>query len=82
MHDRKMAPTIFLVWNLKIVIYPKDHKPAHVHVVGPEAEAKFNIDTLECIENYGFDEKSIRRIRTYLESRKDRLKEAWDEYQK
>lgn len=77
-----MSPTIFQVWNLRIVIYPKDHEPAHVHVVGPDAEAKFDIKTLECMENHGFSEKSLRRIKEYLKDRKMNLLEVWDDYQK
>lgn len=34
--------------NLRICIFPKDHLPAHLHVLGPGAEAKFEIETLEC----------------------------------
>ncbi len=82
MHYIGMSPTIFQVWNLRIVIYPKDHEPAHVHVMGPDGEAKFDIRTMECIENHGFSEKSLRRTREYLIARKSSLLEAWHEYQK
>jgi hypothetical protein len=82
MHYIGMSPTIFQIWNIRVVIYPKDHEPAHVHVIGPEAEAKFNIRTTECIENRGFSEKSLKRIKEYLMERKVTLLEAWDEYQK
>ncbi|MFN7728498.1 MAG: DUF4160 domain-containing protein [Bdellovibrio sp.] len=58
-----------------------DLKPAHVHVIGPDAEAKFDISTMECTENHGFSEKSVKRIKQYFNERKDRLREAWDEYQ-
>ena len=79
MYIIRMSPTVFRVWNLRIVVYPKDHKPAHVHVIGPEAEAKFDILTLECTESRGFSEKSLRKIKSYLESRKKRLMEVWYE---
>lgn len=82
MHYIGMSPTIFQVWNLRIVIYPKDHEPAHVHVIGPQGEAKFDIETMECMENHGFSEKSLRRIKEYLKERKTNLLEAWDDYQK
>ncbi len=77
-----MAPTIFQTSNIRIVIYPKDHEPAHVHVIGPDAEAKFEIKSMECIENFGFSEKSLRRIKEYLKERRSILLEAWNEYQK
>lgn len=81
MYIIRMAPTIFKIWNFRIVIYPKDHKPAHVHVIGPGAEAKFDIKTLECLDNYGFSEKTLKRIKAYLKERQHSLLEAWDEYQ-
>lgn len=27
-------PTIFRIGAVRVVIYPNDHRPAHVHVVG------------------------------------------------
>lgn len=77
-----MTPTAFRTKNYRIVIYPKDHRPAHVHVIGPSAEAKFDIVTLECISSKGFSERALRYIREYLFSRKERLLEIWDECQK
>jgi hypothetical protein len=82
MYFISMSPTIFQAWNLRVVIYPKDHEPAHVHVIGPDAEAKFELKNLDCIENYGFSEKSLRRIKEYLKERRVNLLEAWDDYQK
>lgn len=76
-----MAPTIFRIWNLRVAIYPKDHQPPHVHIRGPDAEAKFDMTTWECIESYGFTVKSLNRLREYLKERKDTLWEAWIEYQ-
>jgi hypothetical protein len=75
-----VAPTLFRIWNLRVVIYPKDHSPPHVHVIAPDAEAKFDIKTLECLESYGFTEKTLKRIREYLKERKETLLEVWDEY--
>jgi Domain of unknown function (DUF4160) len=36
---------------------------------------------MECIENHGFSEKTIKRIKEYLKERKETLMEAWHEYQ-
>ena len=51
-------------------------------MIDPDAEAKFEIKTMECVENHGFSEKSLKRIKEYLKERKSNLLEAWDEYQK
>ena len=34
-----MAPTVFGFEGLRFVIYPNDHRPAHVHVMGRGCEA-------------------------------------------
>lgn len=77
----KMAPTIFRAKNARIVIYPRDHWPPHVHVIAPGAEAKFRIYDLECLSSRGFDEQTLREIREYLEDKKDILMEEWDDWQ-
>ncbi len=76
-----MAPTLLRAKNLRVVIYPKDHDPPHVHVLGPDMEAKFLLDTLECVYSRGFSEKAIRQVRDYLKGKKAFLLEAWREYQ-
>ena len=35
-------PTILHILGLRVVIYPNDHRPAHVHVIGSGNEAVFN----------------------------------------
>ncbi|MCC6278270.1 MAG: DUF4160 domain-containing protein [Oligoflexia bacterium] len=55
-------PTVITIGNIKIRIYPKDHKPPHVHAIGPDAEAKFEIKSLACSYSRGFTEKDLRRI--------------------
>jgi hypothetical protein len=62
-------------------IYPKDHKPPHVHVIGPGAEAKFRLDSFECISSRGFSQNALKKLKAFLKERKDFLLEAWDEYQ-
>jgi hypothetical protein len=76
-----MSPTAFRVWNLRIVIYPKDHKPAHVHVIGPAAEAKIAIGSWQVIEAWGFSEKAVKQIINELKKRELKLQEIWDDYQ-
>jgi hypothetical protein len=38
-------PVVMRVGRIKFVIYPQDHRPAHVHVFAAEAEAKIEIVT-------------------------------------
>jgi hypothetical protein len=34
-------PTVLRLRRLRVVIYPNDHRPAHVHVIGNGCEAVF-----------------------------------------
>lgn len=76
-----MSPVVLRTKNLRVVIYPKDHQPPHVHVLGPDAEAKFTIEKLECYFSRGFSQKELKRIKSFLKAKKDICMEAWYEYQ-
>ena len=59
-------PTVLRIAGLRVVIYPNDHRPAHVHVSGADSEAVF---ILHCPdgppalrESYGFNLQAIGRI--------------------
>ena len=52
-------PTVFRSsGDLRVVIYPNDHRPAHVHVIGGGREAVFDLHCPEgppeLRESYGF----------------------------
>jgi hypothetical protein len=74
-----MSPTVLRFWNLRVVIHTKDHQPAHIHVIGPEAEVKFGLGDWRVMANHGFDEKTVRKIREFLMPREREFLEVWNE---
>ena len=63
-------PTVLRIGGLRVVIWPNDHRPAHVHVKGAAGEAVFN---LHCPggppvlrESYGFRLADLNRIEDVL----------------
>ena len=76
-------PTVLRIVNLLVVIYPKDHRPAHVHVIGPEHESFFYLNCPECPvdlrENYGFSTREIIRIAAALAKHVAELCAVWKE---
>ena len=36
-------PTVLSLDGMRVAIYPNDHRPAHVHVIGPGVEAVFDL---------------------------------------
>lgn len=75
-----MSPTMLRTRNLRVVIYPNDHDPPHVHVIAPDAEAKFELSDLECIYSRGFSKKALKQIHEFLAENKELLEETWYDY--
>ena len=63
-------PTVKRIDGLRVVVYPNDHSPAHVHVIGSDSEAVFDlhcpIGPPEARENYGFSVKELGKIKGAL----------------
>lgn len=76
-------PTVARLGSFRVVIYPNDHRPAHVHLIGPAREAVFD---LRCPsgppllrENYGVPRRQLGRLAAALQAMLDRLCGAWRE---
>ena len=61
-------PTVFD--GLRVVVYPNDHRPAHVHVIGADGEAVFNLHCPDgppgLHESFGFNQRQLSRIQAEL----------------
>ncbi len=63
-------PTVLTIFGLRVVIYPNDHQPAHVHIIGNGCEAVFILrcesenfgGDVALRENFGFSRKDITKI--------------------
>ena len=77
------VPTVLRFEELRVVIYPNDHRPAHVHVIGSDGEAVFSLGCpngpVELRENYGFRSGRISRIEGALTEYLGNLCQAWEE---
>lgn len=75
-------PTVLRIGALRVVIYPNDHRPAHVHVIGEGCEAVFNLNCpagpIEIRENHGFSLQRARAIVRELELSLGRLCAGWE----
>ncbi len=74
-------PTIMRFGGLRVVVYPNDHKPAHVHVIGGGHEAVFDLNCplgpAEIRENYGFGRREAARIQEALSEALPGLCNEW-----
>lgn len=75
-------PTVLrLPGALRVVIYPNDHRPAHVHVIGGGREAVLNLHcpggSPELRESYGFSVRESNATARALHDELAILCEAW-----
>jgi hypothetical protein len=76
-------PMILRLNGIRVVIWPNDHRPAHVHVVGAVGEAVFLLHcpdgppTLR--ESFGFRMSEVNRIEELLGAKVATLCAAWSE---
>lgn len=76
-------PTVLRLDGLRVVIYPDDHRPAHVHVIGAEGEAVFILNCPsgppELREAYGFSRRDVSKIQKDLADHVATLCPVWSE---
>ena len=74
-------PTILRLEGLRVVIYPNDHRPAHVHVIGPTGEAVFLLNCPsgppELRDNFGLTRLDVSRIADQLMKVLPKLCNEW-----
>lgn len=74
-------PTVDMIGGLRVVIYPNDHRPAHVHVIGNDCEAVFKLNcpkgTPDLRENYNFPASDLSKIKAALTARTAHLCAEW-----
>lgn len=75
-------PTVLRLGALRVVVYPNDHRPAHVHVIGQGLEAVFELNRpqggIALRENYGFSRSAIAKINRGLLRNLAALLTAWE----
>lgn len=75
-------PTVLRRGRLRSVIYPADHRPAHVHAIGPD-EAVFNLKCPagpgELRENYGLNGRALGAVERLINAHVNELCRAWEE---
>jgi Domain of unknown function (DUF4160) len=65
----------------RVVIYTNDHRPPHVHVIGVEEHARFellcDLGRVLLMSNIGFGVGQLKRIETYLLNHIAHLCKEW-----
>jgi hypothetical protein len=74
------VPTVLRIEGLRVVIYPNDHPPAHVHVIGPGWVVVVDLLGPKVREVIGCNEWEARRVLRLVADRQMTLMEAWRQY--
>jgi hypothetical protein len=70
-------PTVMPLDGLRIVVYPNDHPPAHVHVLGPGWVVVIELSDLTVREAIGCSERQVARALRLITPRQRELLEFW-----
>jgi Domain of unknown function (DUF4160) len=71
------VPTILRIDGLRVVIYPNDHPPAHVHLLGPWVGGGDQLIGLKVRETIACDEREARRVLRLVAGHQGTLMGAW-----
>ena len=76
-------PKILNIFGCRVVIYPNDHQPSHVHVIGKDGEAVFNLNCPHgpagLRASFNFSGKELRKIEAELIKHIPLLCQHWRE---
>lgn len=70
-------PTVLRLHGLRFVIYPNDHSPAHVHVLGPGWSVIVNLVDLTLREVQGASRRDAAQARELAAAHAELLRAAW-----
>ena len=70
-------PTVLRIDGWRVVIYPSDHHPAHVHVLGAGWVVVINLLEPEVREVIGCGEHEARQVLRRVTEHQTTLMEAW-----
>ena len=70
-------PTVLRIKGWRVVIYPNDHDPAHVHVLGPGWVVVVNLIGMQVREVIRADERTAYEVLRQLASYQDALLAEW-----
>ncbi len=76
--DWLTMPTIALVSGVRVIIYPKDHLPPHLHAKFAEHEAMISIVTGDVLEG-SFPRAKLRAVQEWLAARREQVAYVWRE---
>jgi hypothetical protein len=72
-------PTIAIVAGVRIIIYPKDHLPPHLHAKSAEHEAMISIVTGDLLEG-SLSKAKLKAVQNWLAARREQVAYVWRKF--
>ena len=74
-----MSPTVFRDGSLRFYFFSREESRLHVHVYGPDGEAKFWLEPqIELAQNYGLKVRDVRAALRLIEERENDIRQSWN----
>jgi hypothetical protein len=75
------VPTVLRIKGYRFFFFSNEgNEPVHIQVEKAESYAKFWLDPIRIVINFGFYSKEIREIKAILEEHQELIIMKWDEY--
>ena len=74
-------PTVLRVGRYRLFFFSNEGlELPHIHVKAGADEAKFWLDPVQLVANYGFNGRELKQIERLVEGHREELTEAWHEH--
>jgi hypothetical protein len=73
-------PTLFHYLGLQFFFYSNDHEPIHIHISNGQNEARFNVITMELIENCGLKASELKHAQLAIKENQETIISKWNEF--
>lgn len=74
-------PTVLRTGPYRFYFYSHEpNEPPHVHVDREDCTAKFWLQPVSLVRNFGFSAAEVNRVQSIVESHQEQLLEAWHGY--
>lgn len=74
-------PTVLIIKGYRLFFFSNErNEPVHIHIEKAECYAKFWLDPLCVVLNYGFTGKELREISNIVEKNELLIREKWNEH--
>ena len=75
-------PEVFRLFGFTYFFFSREHKPIHVHIIGAEGYAVYDLEGERFVQRYskGIKAGDLKRIEAVLEENRETIVNSWKNY--